>query len=67
MNEGELKKMSSNEMIETTRTDPACSYWLRRAVQEAILRDPLDALIDVEWLALLLKKRIVEIQSGARP
>jgi len=37
--------------------DPAASFWLKRAITEAVRRDPADAANDAEFLAKLLSKR----------
>ncbi len=37
--------------------DPACSYWLRTALDTALRRDPVDAANDAELLARLLDER----------
>ena len=37
--------------------DPACSYWLRHALNSALARDPVDAANDAEVLAMVLDAR----------
>ena len=38
--------------------DPSASHWLRRAVRDALARDPVDAWKDADLLARLLKDRV---------
>jgi len=41
--------------------DPATSYWLCRALREALARDPVDVANDAEVLARVLEARCREI------
>ena len=40
-----------------TLNDPAVSDWLKRAIEDLILRDPVDAANDTEFLAKLMSDR----------
>ncbi len=52
--------------IQTVLARPETTYWLREAIKSALLRDPLDALLDAETLVALLQSRI-EGQAVAPP
>jgi len=41
--------------------DPATSFWLKRALRGALMRDPVDASHDAEMLATVLAVRCREI------
>jgi hypothetical protein len=43
--------------IDQILRDPAASYWLKQALQSALLRDPVDAANHAEILAQLLTDR----------
>jgi hypothetical protein len=43
--------------IEAVLQDVAASFWLRAALQSALVRDPVDAANDAEILAQLLDRR----------
>lgn len=43
--------------IDTVFADPSTSTWLLKALQEALLRDPVDAANDAEILSELLNAR----------
>ena len=48
-------------------SDPSTSFWLRTAVQEALARDPVDALNDALALAQVLDtnlRRRLALDSG---
>ncbi len=47
--------------IEDAIHHPATSYWLKNALKEALTRDPVDAVIDAELLATLLKEHCDKI------
>jgi hypothetical protein len=42
-------------------SDPTASGWLKDALRSALLRDPVDAANDAEFLALLLARRCDQI------
>ncbi len=44
-------------LVADVLADPACSYWLRDRIREALERDPLDALRDAETLVAVLEAR----------
>ncbi len=46
-----------DSLVADVLADPACSYWLRDRVREALERDPLDALRDAETLVAILEAR----------
>lgn len=43
--------------------DPAVRYWVKRAVETALDRDPVDALQDAELLVRVLRRRLDEINA----
>jgi hypothetical protein len=45
--------------------DPAASNWLKSALREALMRDPIDAANDAELLARVLLDRATSILSAA--
>lgn len=51
--------------IRAVMDDPSTSGWLRRALADAILRDPIDAATDAEVLNDLLNQRCEEVLSAA--
>jgi hypothetical protein len=51
--------MSSKQIAEIL-TDPSASDWLKRAINQLLERDPVDALNDVEILQEILKARLTE-------
>nr|WP_223661436.1 hypothetical protein [Pseudomonas monteilii] len=54
--------------IAAALADPTTSYWLKHSLQQALPRDPVDAVNDAEWLFELLNKRCVEqLQHEAPP
>jgi len=54
--------------IAAALADPTASYWLKHSLQQALPRDPVDAVNDAEWLFELLNKRCVEqLQHEAPP
>lgn len=48
---------SADSLVAEVLADPACSYWLRDRIREALERDPLDALRDAETLVAILEAR----------
>ena len=38
--------------------DPACSFWLKEALEKSLTRDPVDALNDSETLVADLQGRL---------
>jgi len=46
--------------IAAVLADPTTSHWLKHSLQQALPRDPVDAVNDAEWLFELLNKRCVE-------
>ena len=42
---------------------PATSYWLRKTIESAMVRDPVDALRDAETLLAVLEERLRETMS----
>ena len=46
--------------------DPSTSFWLRRALTEALIRDPVDAANDADFLARFLDKRAKAILAHAQ-
>ena len=45
--------------IAAALADPTASHWFRHSLQQALPRDPVDAVNDAEWLFELLNKRCV--------
>jgi hypothetical protein len=43
--------------VEALQADPSTSYWLRKALAEAMQRDPVDAANDAALLSLALARR----------
>ena len=39
-------------------TDPSASNWLKSAIQSALKRDPIDALLDAEMLREVLRQHL---------
>jgi hypothetical protein len=50
--------------IDELLADPAASYWLKRALQSSLSREPVDAARDSDVLARLLGRRCAEILSA---
>lgn len=48
--------------IDEVLRDPGTSEWLRSAINTGIKRDPVDATVDAECLAHLLRDRLVALQ-----
>lgn len=48
----------SSPTIEDVLSDPASSNWLKVALQTALDRDPVDALIDADILSAVLQDRL---------
>ena len=53
--------------IEDVLQDPAVTYWLKRALESSLQRDPVDALRDAEFLVALLAARCDRTQHQAQP
>ncbi|PIQ12135.1 MAG: hypothetical protein COW70_10870 [Hydrogenophilales bacterium CG18_big_fil_WC_8_21_14_2_50_58_12] len=47
--------------IEEVMTNPACSFWLKMTLQEALNRDPVDALADAMLLTDPLRSRLDDL------
>lgn len=45
--------------IAAALADPTASHWFKHSLQQALPRDPVDAVNDAEWLFELLNKRCV--------
>lgn len=56
--------MNNTEQIQAVLRDPAASDWLRRALLQAVNRDPVDAANDAELLARLLSDRSTAVLTG---
>lgn len=41
--------------------DPACSFWLKEALEKSLSRDPVDALNDAETLVAVLQGRLIAL------
>lgn len=60
----------ADDAIRAVLADPAVREWVKVALADALRRDPLDALADVELLGRLLGDRVdalVERPRGAPP
>ena len=58
--------MTNAERIASILADPAASNWLKRSLESACKRDPVDATNDAEFLGELLADRAQEILAGKR-
>jgi hypothetical protein len=47
-------------------SDPTASFWLRTTLRSALLRDPVDAANDCEFLARLLARRCEELLTDIK-
>lgn len=47
--------------IDRVRNDPSASFWLKRTLDAALTRDPVDAASDAEILADILKRRAEQL------
>jgi hypothetical protein len=56
-NLSEAKWFGRISQVEQVLKDPAASEWLKRALREALVRDPVDAANDAELLFSVMKKR----------
>lgn len=56
--------LASDRAIANTLADPATSYWLKNAIEQALNRDPLDAAIDAQRLSALLAARHHAVRMG---
>ena len=43
--------------IDIVLNDPAASDWLKSAIRELLLRDPVDAAHDTFWLGAIMNER----------
>jgi hypothetical protein len=57
---------SADSLVAEVLSDPACSYWLRDRIREALARDPLDALRDAETLVAILEARWLQLAPASR-
>ncbi len=58
--------MSESTAIKIHRilTDPTASHWLKHSLETAIQRDPVDAANDADALAIILRRRHIEVESS---
>ena len=62
------QKMANDiSIIAEVLSDPAASVWLKDALRLALLRDPIDAANDSEFLALLLGRLCSQLLSEDEP
>jgi hypothetical protein len=47
-------------------SDPTASFWLRATLRSALLRDPVDAANDCEFLTRLLARRCEQLLSDIK-
>lgn len=70
MPHGHTFKLSTNMPtsveIEAILCDPATSGWLKRCLEEALTRDPVDAANDAELLAEVLASHCDKLQQASR-
>lgn len=52
--------------VEQIINDPATSFWLKKALIEAVERDPLDALNDAVVLSRILQDRFDSLTAHLR-
>ena len=52
--------------VQDIMTDPTASNWLKRALGEALLLDPVDAANEAEILALVLSERADSLLKGGK-
>lgn len=64
MSESSKAKVDDLPGIDEVLADPAASFWLKRALQSSLCRDPVDAAHDSDVLARLLGRRCGEILSA---
>lgn len=57
---------ASQERIRVLMVAPDVSYWLKRVLQEALDRDPVDAMRDLEMILQVLRMRFRELTQGKR-
>lgn len=48
----------TNRSIQTVLDDPSMSFWIKRALNELLARDPLDALRDAQLLVDMMQVRL---------
>lgn len=56
----EAKKTTEN-LIDETLNDPCASFWLKGAIRALVMRDPVDAAADAEYLYTLMAKRCADV------
>lgn len=54
----------TDDMIERIMASSSASWWLKRALSEALERDPVDASHDAMVLAEILARRCTESLGG---
>ncbi len=52
---------SDTPTIDEVLADKASSFWIKNALQSAIMRDPVDAAEDAAFLSALLDKRVKDV------
>ncbi|EMT5600127.1 hypothetical protein ACF8LF_00020 [Pseudomonas putida] len=63
-----LVASEADSEIAAALADPTSSHWFRHSLQQALPRDPVDAVNDAEWLFELLNKRCVaQLQDDPAP
>jgi len=58
-----MKMANDLPTVAEVLSDPAASLWLRTTLRSALLRDPVDAANDCEFLARLLARRCEQLMS----
>ncbi|HXJ88913.1 MAG TPA: hypothetical protein VMS18_19000 [Candidatus Binatia bacterium] len=58
-----MKMANDLPTVAEVLSDPAASLWLRTTLRSALLRDPVDAANDCEFLARLLARRCEQLVS----
>lgn len=53
-----------SRQIEAILADFATSHWLKKALETALERDPVDALADAEALVNALRERLENLQGS---
>lgn len=53
--------MTSKEVLNQIKADPAASYWLKNAAEALSQRDPVDAALDVDILLSYCDVRMKEV------
>ena len=60
-----VASMTSRELSEALRADPATSYTLRDVLAAMASRDPIDTLRDAELALAVARKRVDEVLGAA--